>query len=32
MLKGAAGELSELICEKEALLTEFTLSWGRLNP
>jgi hypothetical protein len=32
MLKGASGELSELTCEKDALLNEFTRSWELLNP
>jgi hypothetical protein len=31
MLKGASGELSELTCEKEALLAEFTRSWELLK-
>jgi hypothetical protein len=31
MLKGASEELSELSCEKEALLAEFTRSWELLN-
>jgi hypothetical protein len=32
MLKGASGELSELTCEKDALLNEFTCFWELLNP
>ncbi len=32
MLKGASGELRELTCEKDALLSEFTRSWELLDP
>ena len=31
MLKPAAGELSEVTCEKDALLTEFTVFWEQLE-
>jgi hypothetical protein len=32
MLKGASGQLSELTSGREALFSEFTHSWERLNP
>jgi hypothetical protein len=31
MLKSATGELTELTCEKDALLTEFTVFWEQLE-
>jgi hypothetical protein len=32
MLKGTLGEISELTCQKDALLNEFTRSWELLDP